>query len=179
MKKWKPMFWKFLWGHGPDFSPWGRWRVTSNFGGITIKISKCFFHHELSWSIYFHIYIHIRNRMRRNQDNVICRFWATAKLEVEWSQSVGPKISKWVFSHAFPLDHKTQNIWWNRIQMNIIHFIDFWRSTICEWSRKVKSHKKIAWKWEVMKTLWKLDCEFWVVFYFISTSHVIRGWASA
>ena len=28
-------------------------------------------------------------------------------LEVERSQPVGPKISKWVFSHLFPLPHRT------------------------------------------------------------------------
>ena len=47
------------------------------------------------------------NRMRRNQDIVIRRFWSIVKLEVEASQLVEPKISKWVFSHVFPLSHGT------------------------------------------------------------------------
>ena len=31
-------------------------------------------------------------------------------LEIEGSQLVRPKISKWGFSHVFPLSHKTHNI---------------------------------------------------------------------
>jgi hypothetical protein len=46
---------------------------------------------------------------------VIWRFWSTTKLEVEGSQLVETEISKWVFSHAFPLSHRTHNIGPNRI----------------------------------------------------------------
>ena len=115
MKKWKPMFRKFLRGHGSDFSPRRRQRVTRNSGGITLKISKWVFYHEFFWSRAFQIYHHIWNQMSKKQDNVICSFWSITKLEVEKSQPVEPKISKWVFAHVFPSAHRAQKTWQNRI----------------------------------------------------------------
>ena len=53
------------------------------------------------------------------------------RLEVERSQSVDPKISKWVFAHLFLLPHRTHRNWWNRIWMSITHFMSFRRSTNC------------------------------------------------
>ena len=152
MKKWKPMFRIFFQGHGPESSHQGRWRDTMDSGGVKIKISKWGFHHEFSWSRDFQIYLQIWDRMSRNQDNVICWYWSTTKLEVEESQLVEPKISKWIFSHVFPLYHRTLNVLWNQILMSTTHFISFRRSAICQWPRKVKSHKKIARKLELLKT---------------------------
>ena len=80
-------------------------------------------------------------------------------LEVERSQPVGPKISKWVFSHLFPLDHRTHRNRRNHIWMSITHFINIRKSTNCQCRGEVKSHKKIAWKLQVMKILWKLEHE--------------------
>ena len=62
-------------------------------------------------------------------------------LEVERSQSVGPKISKWVFAHIFIFPRRTHMKWWNQIWMSRTHFINFWRSTNCQWWGKVKSQK--------------------------------------
>ena len=62
--------------------------------------------------------------------------------------------------------------------MSRTHFINFKRSTICQRSKKMKSHKKIAWKLEVMKTFQKRDCECWEVLFLISASHLIHSWAS-
>jgi hypothetical protein len=42
----------------------------------------------------------------------------------------------------------------------------------------MKSHNKIAWKLQVMKTFWKLDYAFWYVLYLIPDPHVIMSWAS-
>ena len=179
MKKWKTMFRKFLRGHGLDFSHRGRWGVTRISRGETLKNSKWVSHHELSRSRYFQNHLQFWNRMRRNQDNVIWRFWLITKLEVEGLQPVEPKISKWVFSHVLRLDHRTQNIWRIWIHMSRTHFIIFWRSDICQWLGKAKSHKKIAWKLEVLKNFRKLDCQYWDVFYLISASHVNWSWASA
>ena len=66
MKKWKPMFRKFLEGHGPQSSHQGRRRVTLIFGGMKLKISKWFFHHRFSWSRNFWIYLQFWNWMSRN-----------------------------------------------------------------------------------------------------------------
>ena len=73
-------------------------------------------------------------------------------LEVERSQLVGPKISKWVFSHLFPLPHRTHSNWWNYIWMSRTHLSNFQRYVVCQWSGKMKSHKKIAWKLQMLKT---------------------------
>ena len=92
--------------------------------------------------------------MSRNQDIVIWRFWSTTKLEVEGSQPVERKISKWVFSHTFPLSHRTNNILWNQIWMNRTHFYQL--SKIChllviregeesqEDSLKIRSDKNVS-----------------------------------
>ena len=49
--------------------------------------------------------------MSRNQDIVILTFWSTTKLEVEGSQPVRPKISKWVFlmSSLWLIELRTSN----------------------------------------------------------------------
>lgn len=91
MKKWKPMFWKFLWGHGPQFSPWGRRRVTMDFRGAKLKISQWVFHHKFAWSRSFWIYLRIWDWMGKNRDNAICGFWSTTKLgfgvAIGWTQN--------------------------------------------------------------------------------------------
>ena len=46
-------------------------------------------------------------------------------LEVERSQPIGPKISKFTFSHIFRLSHRTHINWWNWIWMSRTHFINF------------------------------------------------------
>ena len=130
VKKLKPIFRKLLWGHRVHFSPRGRRRVTMNFEGTTLKISKWIFHPRFYQSNDFCIYLQIWNRISRNQDNVICWFWSTFKLEDEESQLVEPKISKWVFSHVFPFAHKTKNISHNWISIGITHFIIFRSLTI-------------------------------------------------
>ena len=50
-------------------------------------------------------------------------------LEVERSQLVGPKISKWVYSHHFLLPHRTHRNWRNWIWIIVTHFMNFRRST--------------------------------------------------
>ena len=127
VKKWKPMFQKFLQGPGPEISPRGSWRVTRISGGETLKISKWVFtmyslDREISGTIFS---FQIR--------------WAETKifgfedfgLEVERSQPVGPKIWKWVFSHLFHFPHRTHRNWQNWIWMSITHFINFQRSATC------------------------------------------------
>ena len=61
-------------------------------------------------------------------------------LEVERSQSVDPKISKWVFSDLFLLPHRTHSNWRNWIWMRITHFMNFRRSTNCQ----LKGRWKVA-----------------------------------
>ena len=95
------MFQKFLGGHGPNFSPSGRWRVTRISGGETLKISKWVSHHEFSRSRDFQNYLQFLNQISKNQDSMIWRFWSTTKLEVEGSQPVRTKISKFVFFMCF------------------------------------------------------------------------------
>ena len=178
---------KFLRGHRPKISPRGSWRVTRISRGETLKISKWVSHHVFSQSRYLRNYLHFSNRMSknqvimiwrfwstaklevegsqpvgpkilkwvfhhvfsqlrnlrhylqfsnqmsRNQDIVIWRFWSTAKLEVEGSQPVEPKISKWVFFHVFPLAHGNHINWQNWIWMSRTYFIIFRRSVICQW----------------------------------------------
>ena len=131
VKKWKSMFRKFLWGPTLEISPRGSWRFTRISEGKMLKIWKWVSHHGFYLSIALWNYLQFPNRMSRNQNIVIWGFWSTSKLELEGSQLVKPKISKWVFSHVFPLSYRTQNIWRNRIQMSITHYINFQRSAIC------------------------------------------------
>ena len=50
VKKWKPMFRKFLRGFGLMVPPWGRWRVTRISRGEKLKILKWVFDHVFSRS---------------------------------------------------------------------------------------------------------------------------------
>ena len=63
--------------------------------------------------------------------------------------------------------------------MGITHFISFWSPSICQWSGKVKSHKKIAWELEVLEIFKELKCECWYVLYLFSASYVNQIWANS
>ena len=91
MKKWKPMFRKFLWGHDLRSSPQGRGRVNLIFKGDNLEIWKWVFHHIFNSMRSFWNYLHIWKRLSRNQDIVVwrilvdletrvkCRNWANSK----------------------------------------------------------------------------------------------------
>ena len=113
---------KSLRGHGPEISLRGSWRVIRIYGGETLKISKWVSDHGLYWLRSFQNHLHFPNQMSRNQNIVIWRFWSTTKLEVEGSQPVEPKISKWVFAHVFPLSHGTHSNWRNFIWMSVTFY---------------------------------------------------------
>ena len=68
MKKWKPMFQKFLHGHDFRYSPQVRRRVTLIIIGDKIKISKWFCHHRFNLMRAFKIYLQIWKWSSRNQD---------------------------------------------------------------------------------------------------------------
>ena len=73
------------------FYPMGEVNSHKDFQRYTNQNIKMGFSHEFSWSISFRIYLQFWNRMSKNQDNMICRFWSTTKLKVEVSQPVEPK----------------------------------------------------------------------------------------
>ena len=58
----------------------------------------------------------------------IFHFWDIG-LEVERSQLVDRKISKWVFSHLFFSPPRTHRNWWNQIWMSLNHFMNVRRFT--------------------------------------------------
>ena len=126
---------------GPELMvpPQGSWRVTRIFGGegfLTMsspdpKLSKTNFSFTIGW-------VEIK----------IFHFWDIG-LEVERSQLVEQKISKWVLSHLFFSPPRTHSNSRKRIWMSITHFMNvrrftsyrfegcetFLKSWVCIWVR--------------------------------------------
>jgi hypothetical protein len=63
-------------------------------------------------------------------------------LEVERSQLIDPKISKWVFPHLFLFPPRTHSNWRNQIWMSITYFVMFRKSTNCKLEGRWKVRRK-------------------------------------